>query len=113
MLPKVNLLRKEKDFKAVFEKNKSYYGSSLGLKVRKNQNETKRFGFLVGGKVSKRATERNLVKRRLKYAISSKLGQIKTGQDFVVISFPVILNKKYQEIEKEINEGLVSLKAFL
>lgn len=113
MLPKVNLLRKEKDFEAVFEKNKTYYGSSLGLKVQKNNNETKRFGFLVSSKISKRAVDRNLIKRRLKYAISKRLSDIKDGQDFVFITFPVILGKTYQEIEREINEGLTSLKALV
>ena len=113
MLPKVNLLRKEKDFAAVFEKNRSFNGSILGMKVRTNQNETIRFGFLVGLKVSKRACKRNLVKRRMKYAIGQHLFEIRPGQDFVLIGFPLILNKSYQEIAKEIDEGLVKLKALL
>lgn len=111
MLPKVNLLRKEKDFEAVFERNKAYYGTNLGMKVRKNSNETKRFGFLVGTKVSKLATRRNLIKRRLKYAVLQQLDQIKGGQDFVIITFPSILGKNYQEIKSELEEGLISLKA--
>lgn len=110
MLPKVNLLRKEKDFEAVFKNNRSYYGSCIGIKVRKNEDETLRFGFLVGGKVSKKAVERNLIKRQIKAVVKDNLANINKGNDVVFITLPNILGKEFVNIKDEVAKGLKALR---
>jgi ribonuclease P protein component len=110
MLPKVNLLRKEKDFEAVFKNNRSYYGSCIGIKVKRVTDETSRFGFLVGGKISKKAVERNLIKRRIKAVVKDNLANIKEGFDIVILTMPPILTKEYGDIKSEVEEGLKKLQ---
>ena len=90
MLPKINRLRKTKDFEGVFKSKKGYFFSKekILIKVKKNNLENSRFGFVVGRKVSKKATERNLIKRKLREAVRKNLPKIKKGIDVVIVVKP-------------------------
>lgn len=57
---------------------------------------------LKGVRDSKKATERNRIKRRIREVIGSELGKLKTGFDVIIISLPAIKDAGYQEIEKSI-----------
>jgi len=56
----------------------------------------------VGQKISKKATDRNKIKRRLR-AVILKLGIApKTGTEIFIMPTPEIINKSFVEINKEI-----------
>ena len=103
MLSKINRLTKDKDFDNVFKSGKSSYDKLIGVKAEQNQTENSRFGILVSAKVSKKAVERNKIKRQIREVIRLQLEQIKSGYDVVIITLPVILGKDYQEIERSVN----------
>lgn len=103
MLPKKNRLKKRKDFESVFRKGKGFRENFLFLKKNKNNLNQTRFGFIVGGKVSKKATIRNKVRRRLSSLVQEKLAKIKTGFDIILIAQPGLKNKNFEEIERIIN----------
>jgi len=104
MLPKENRLKKRKDFDQAFKKGKSFNESFLFLKIGKNSFKKSRFGFVVSQKISKKATERNKVKRRLREIVRKKLPSIKEGMDIILIAKPEIENKEHQEIKKLIDK---------
>ena len=106
MLSKKYRLQKDKDFDLVFKKGKNLGSEFLFLKLRKNGLEISRFGFILSKKISKNATVRNKIKRRLREIIRKKLNDIKPGLDVVIGTKTVIVNKDYQEI-KEALEGLL------
>jgi ribonuclease P protein component len=69
MLAKENRLRKEKDFGAIFKGGKTFKEGFLVLKTIKNNLDIDRFGFIISQKVSKKATVRNRIKRKIREII--------------------------------------------
>ena len=99
MLPKINRLKKRRDFERVFKKGRSAKEDFLILKTSPNGLEISRFGFVAGLKVSKKATVRNKIKRQLSEVIKNNLAQIKKGMDVVMIVLKNIEAKKFKEIK--------------
>ena len=102
MLPRTYKLKRDNDFKKVFKDGRYQSGGVVKIKFLKNNLTISRFAFLVGKKISKKATKRNKIRRIMEESIRLKFEQIKTGFDVVVLVSPDILNKKYQEIEKDL-----------
>lgn len=106
MLPKNNRLKKEKDIGKVFKEGKKYILPSgrLYLKIVKNNLKNSRFGFVVSKKVSKKATIRNKIKRRLREAVKGKLTEVKKGIDGAIVVMPGLEEKGFSELEEKINK---------
>ncbi|MFC1663537.1 ribonuclease P protein component [Patescibacteria group bacterium] len=103
MLPKINRLKKKKEFEKIFSKGKGFKEDFLFLKTAKNNLKTNRFGFVVSQKVSKKAVVRNKIKRRLRELIKLKLPQIKSGIDVLLVVNPGLETKDFWEVEEIIN----------
>jgi ribonuclease P protein component len=110
MLPKLYRLLADKDFQKIWKKGRSFYAKNLGFKVLTNSLDVSRFGISVGLKVSKRATDRNRLKRQLREILSSKIGQITPGFDIIITVLPVALGKTYAELQKDVEAGLKYFK---
>jgi len=100
MLSRKYKLKKDNDFKKVFKQGENYQQEFIKIKVLKNDLAYSRFGFIIGRKISKKAVERNRIKRRLGEIVRLKLKQIKPGFDIVVLVNQEITEKDYQAIEK-------------
>jgi len=103
MLRSENRLTKNNDFDNVFKNGRSNYSRILGIKVIANNLDNTRFGILVGLKVSRQAVARNKIKRQIRAIIKNELPLCKNGYDLAIIVFPLILAKKYQEIESALH----------
>ena len=112
MLAKQNRLNKEKDFKRLLQKGKSHFAGIFILKFRENNLAESRFGFIISNKVSKKATMRNLAKRRFREILRQELPMIRNGFDILFIASPKIINEKGKVIKyKELQElVMASLK---
>ncbi|OGZ20456.1 MAG: ribonuclease P protein component [Candidatus Nealsonbacteria bacterium RIFCSPHIGHO2_01_FULL_43_31] len=86
MLPKINRLKKKKDFEHVLKQGRGLKDGFLSLKFAQNGRDSTRFGFVVGRKVSSKAVIRNKIKRRLRELARVRLGEIKKGFDVVVVA---------------------------
>lgn len=102
MLPKPQRLTKKNDFEAVFKKGKGLSGSFLAIKVLKSPLQKSRFGFIVGKKVSLKATVRNRVRRRLQNATVKELDNLSGCFDMVIVALPASSGKKFNEIQNEL-----------
>ena len=100
MPKKENQLKKDKEFDNVFKNGRSSFSRILGIKAVANGLEISRFGVLVSNKISKKAVERNKIKRQIREVIRSRVSGIKPGFDVVIITLPPILGSSYEEIEK-------------
>lgn len=109
MLKKQNRLKNKKDFDLVFKKGRSVFSEILGIKFLKNSLNINRFGVIVGLKVSKKAVERNLIKKQIKNILRSEDVFLRKGNDFVIITLPKIKNKKFKEIQLEIKNSFKKL----
>jgi len=86
MLAKENRLVKEQDFKRLAKFGRAVFSPSLSLKFIRNTVPASRFGIIVSAKVSKKATVRNQLKRRLREVIRLNLPQLKKGFDVMVLT---------------------------
>jgi len=109
MLPKINRIKKKKDFETIFKKGVSFKNSLLILKVVKNNLNQSRIGFIVSQKVSKKATVRNKIRRRLAEAVKIHMKDIsfgaqeKNGLDLVLIVLPIAEKSSFLDIKDALN----------
>lgn len=111
MLQKVSRVNKKKEFDQFFgvnfKKNKGINISSgnLIVKVFFNNKEKSRFGFIVANTIDKRATVRNLVKRRLREIVMKRLDRFSPPVDGLILAKPAAKKLEFIELEKDV-EGL-------
>lgn len=99
-------LHTNKEFENLFKQKKSFYTANLIIKAAKNDLDFSRVGIIVSTKVSKRAVDRNKVKRRIREIMRLLYNTVKPGFDILVIAKKPILEKNYQQIEEEVKKGL-------
>lgn len=110
MLEKKNRLSKNKEFDKVWQSGRSGFDGLLGVKMIPNKLELNRFGILVGLKVSKKAVERNYLKRILRETIRSLELSLKKGFDIVIICLPAAREKKPQDLKQSLVGNLKKLR---
>ena len=98
---------KKKEFEAVFRKGKTKAGKLVFLKILKNNQDDNHFGVVVSKKISKKAVNRNKIKRRLREII--RQAHIKPGLNIIIIAKPEIIDKNYQDIKNELEDLFKSL----
>ena len=112
MLAKQHRLVKKKDFEKIFKQGQAYYTRLLGVKILASQFKFNRFGIIVSTKVSKKATERNKLKRQIRQALRELNKKLISGFDLVIMVLPSLLNQDYQAIRGELERIFVKFKLF-
>ena len=110
MLPKVNRLKRKKDIERVFKEGQGFKEDFLIFKMVKNDLRNSRFAFIVSQKVSKKATLRNKIKRRLNELVRRVLPKVQSGMDIVLVATPGLEEKDFWETEKTINKIFAKAK---
>jgi ribonuclease P protein component len=110
MLKKINRLKRKKDFEEIFQNGKALRNSFLVLKLKKNTVKDSRFAFVVSQKVSKKAVERNKIRRRMSEIIKVEVKNIKTGTDFVFIVTPAAKGKDFSQFKDAVIGLLIKSK---
>ncbi len=102
MLPKENRLKKETDFDKVHRKGLFFPGKHLVIKTLSNSLENSRLGIVISKKISKKATDRNKIKRQIReiLRLALKEDRIKPGFDVIIIVKASIISENYDSIEK-------------
>jgi ribonuclease P protein component len=109
MLKKEFRLRKQKDFENVFNRGAYFSEKFLMLKAVENNLSFSRFGFVVSKKISKKAVERNRVKRLMSESIRLSQEKIKPGFDVVFVSRVGAVDKSFEEIKEPMEKLLKKL----
>lgn len=102
MLPAGFRLRKMRDFEGVFKEGRMFYGSVVSIKVHYTGQEAIRFGIVISNKVSKKATKRNLLRRRIREIIRHELPGLKCGFDVVILTKKDSMLLNYQQLQEMI-----------
>ncbi len=102
MLPASFRLTKDADIKRVFEKGRGVFGEVCGLKYAKNGMKTSRFAIVVGTKISKKATDRNKIKRRIRAILAKKQNSLLPGFDVLLLVRPSARIADYSTLETRI-----------
>lgn len=104
MLKKINRISKRKEFEEIKKEGAVYQFPLFGLAVLKKEDKEKKFGFIISKKISKRAVDRNRIKRLLAESIKQNLGEIKEGFRGIFLVKKNILGRKFDEIKKEVDK---------
>ena len=85
-LPTQQRLKSAKDFRSTFRAQPTFKQGKLLLKARASKGKSSRFGIVVGKTVSKKAVERNRIKRLLREALATKQATMKNSYDIVLVA---------------------------
>ncbi len=72
----------------------------------KNDRDVSRFAVVVGTKVSKKAVDRNRIRRQYREIIRSMMGAIKPGFDVILLTAKPALTLDYQQKEAKLRSTL-------
>lgn len=109
MLPKGQRLTKKSDFVFIFKKGRKILGKYVILRyVFKNDQAESRWAAVASLKVSKKAIIRNLLKRRVRKALS----EVKTAKpiDGIIYINSAAKDCDYQELQQDIQQVVKQIK---
>lgn len=104
MLAKKYRLKKSGDIKSVLKFGRTLREGFLTLKVKENNLAGSRFAFLISLKISKKATVRNRLRRKLSEAVLLNLPNIPKNIDAVLIVTSDFSHKTAEELKKLLYE---------
>src|SRR3989344_6197911 len=102
MFSKINRLRSDQDFKRVFRNGRTLENQFFRIKFLMNYKNINRFGFIVSNKISKKATVRNNIKRRLRLICRPLTISKDNGFDVVVWPKTSSIKLKYIDFSNNI-----------
>ena len=105
-MKKINIVKKNEDFKRVITKGKYKKGELFNIYIERNEENIYHFGISVSKKVGNAVT-RNKIKRRLKSIIDKKNYQ--NGFNCIIIVKGAINNCTYNDIENKLLNALEEL----
>lgn len=106
MLKKVNRLKKRYQFNYVYKQGSHFFGKALVLYVTTSKTKNIKVGFAVTKKIG-HATKRNLIKRRLREIVYSKIDNLKQNYNIIVVAKENIFNFSFAELENDFTKLIV------
>ena len=97
-LPRSRILKKKKDFQAVYSRGKSYANRFLVLYVFRSNGFQGKVGFAAGKKLGN-AVKRNRIKRLLRESYRMHQSEIEEGVSLLLVGRKAALAVKCQELE--------------
>ena len=99
-MKKINIIKENKEFSNILNKRKLIKNKYYTIYYNDKKDEYYRFGLSVGKKISKKAVDRNKLKRRLKSIIDNNKNYYQKSQDYIIIMKEACLDATYEELEK-------------
>lgn len=106
MLKKENRLSCRKDFLEVKEKGRMLPSSLFSLVLLKKEDKVKQFGTIISKKISKRAVDRNKIRRLIMESLKKNWSLIEEGSRGIFLVKKKILGVSLEKIEKEVKDIL-------
>lgn len=110
MLPKNNRLTSRFDYAKLKKTGRKYQSLSFALLYQENNHLPCRFGVIVSTRISRKATQRNKIKRQLREVLFKLIPRLLPGFDFLFLTKTNIVGKSVPEIEKEVFDLFNRLK---
>lgn len=110
MLAQQHRITKKKEFDHIFNKGRTFFTPLFVFRVVPTERNVARFAFVVSNKVSKQATKRNLIKRRMRAAVERAIDHVRPGTDTLIIASQKVVTNgdalPYPDLERSILYGL-------
>lgn len=110
MLRAPHRLREKKRIAFVMRKGVSFFSKTMMIKAMQGQTPEFRACVVISTKVSKRAVDRNLLRRRITEWLRVHIALLRPGVDVVITVRPELLGASYAQIESELQYGLTHIK---
>ena len=94
-------VKREKDFKEIFQYGTSFANRKFVVYQLENQQNHFRVGLSVSKKLGNAVT-RNQIKRRIRHIIQNVQGSLEENVDFIVIARKGVESLDYAEMEKNL-----------
>lgn len=104
MLKRNQRISKKNDFNDIFKFGKNFSNNLLVLKVFPNGFDFCRFAAVVSLKISKKAVERNKMRRRIMEILRAREENIKKGFDLVFIGKTDLKKADFAQMEKSVED---------
>lgn len=88
-------------FREAFEQGRSFFGRTQVLFLREGEGASLRLGVVTSRKVSRRAVDRNLARRRLREIYRRHRDALRGSVDVVLVARRGLLDATYLETEAE------------
>lgn len=105
-MKKINIVKENRDYNRIIEKNKPFRYKDYIIYIDKRKSSIYKFGFSVGKKIGN-AVVRNKVKRQIKEIVSQN--DYKNDFDCIIIVGKGILNRSFSEMSQDLNFALRKL----
>ena len=92
------IIKKNNDYKSVYNCNNSISDHNLVLFIKKNDYNYNRFGFTSAKKI-KKAVHRNIIRRRLKEIVRANEYNLKEGYDIVLMARVNAIGSDYKNLK--------------
>lgn len=109
MLPRPHRLADRTAIRRVLARGLRCWRPLLGLRAVRNGKPHSRFVFVVSTKVSKRATERNRLRRHLREGVRALLPTVAAGYDVAVIVIPAAKGAPGPQLRQQFVEAAARL----
>jgi ribonuclease P protein component len=105
VLKKNNRLSKRSELEEI-KKDGIFFGFSrfFGILLLDKKDKEVKFGTIISKKISKKAVERNKIKRRLMEVLGRNLGKFDEGKRILFLAKKEVLKIKPKEIEVELKK---------
>jgi len=103
-MKKINIIKENKDFSEILNNRRFVKNKYYTIYYNDKKEKYYRFGLSVGKKISKRAVDRNKLKRRLKSIIDNNKNYYQKSKDYIIIMKGNCLDATYNELEKGFQE---------
>jgi len=112
MFSQSHRLTKTKDIERVFKQGRAYYHELLGIKALKNGLDKSRFTVIISLKVSKKAIQRNLLKRQIRSILKTEAFKLQPGFDVAVVCLPTSAGQDFTAINQAVITCLTKLALY-
>ena len=101
---------KKKDIDKIFREGKDAKGDFFALKALRNNLGIFRFGSIISQKISKKASVRNKIRRRLREVVRIKKKNKGEGWDILFIALPGAEEREFKQIKEMVEKLFGKLK---
>jgi ribonuclease P protein component len=114
LLPLVNRLKDRSDFRQILAEGQYLRGNLLAIKFIRLPEDDRllKVGFVVSKKFSKRATDRNLMKRRLRAIVREFLGHLVGGCKLLVVVSRPQTDVSYSDLRDDLRDLLIKARLY-
>ncbi|HEX8974789.1 MAG TPA: ribonuclease P protein component [Patescibacteria group bacterium] len=112
MLPLANRLKNRSDFAAVYAQGSYCSKGAISIKFLKTDLDITRIGFPVGKGFSKKAVQRNRIRRILREVARQQLPTLKPGFDIVVMPRPETRDMEFTQVAEILGQLLRKANLF-